>query len=146
MSKNENFEKMGGRKALITINKIFYDKVYLDPWLKLYFEQIPQQHIEDQQVDFMQKILGGENLFVGKAPPVAHMHVFVSEELFALRQELLKDAFIEAKAHPKLVEKWLMLDQSFKRIIVKKSPNDCQGRFKTDPVLNFPKPRGYVKL
>jgi len=140
MTKDEIFEKMGGRNILIKINKIFYDKVYKDPWLKLYFEQIPQQHIEDQQVDFMQKILGGQNLYVGKAPPAAHMHIFVSEELFDLRQKLLNEAFVEARAHPKMVEKWLAIDESFKKIIVKKSPEDCQGRFKTDPVLNFAKP------
>ncbi len=140
MTKDEIFEKMGGRNILIKINKIFYDKVYKDPWLKLYFEQVPQQHIEDQQVDFMQKILGGQNLYVGKAPPAAHMHIFVSEELFDLRQKLLNEAFVEARTHPKMVEKWLAIDESFKKIIVKKSPEDCQGRFKTDPVLNFPKP------
>lgn len=145
MTKDEIFEKMGGRNILVKINKIFYDKVYKDPWLKLYFEQIPQQHIEDQQVDFMQKILGGENLYVGKAPPVAHMHIFVSEELFDLRQKLLNEAFVEARAHPKMVEKWLAIDESFKKIIVKKSPEDCQGRFKTDPVLNFAKPIGYSR-
>jgi hemoglobin len=47
MSKLMAFEKMGGRNSLIHINKIFYDKVYKHPWLKQYFEQIPQQHIED---------------------------------------------------------------------------------------------------
>ena len=141
MTKYEVFENMGGINILIKINKIFYDKVYKDPWLKLYFEHISQQQIEDQQVDFMQKVLGGDNCYIGKAPPVAHIHIFVSEDLFDLRQQLLNEAFIEAKAHPILVQKWLMLDESFKKSIVKKSPAECQGRFKTDPVLNFAKPK-----
>ena len=140
MDKKALFERMGGRKSLIKINKIFYDKVYKHPWMKLYFENIPQQHIEDQQVDFMQKVLGGENLYVGKAPPAAHMHIFVSDELFEVRQQLLKEAFEEANAHPELAEKWMAMDYSFKKIIVKTSPEECKGRFATDPILNFPKP------
>lgn len=140
MSKLDEFEKMGGRKSLILINKIFYDKIYAHPWMKLYFEKVPQQHIEDQQVDFMQKVLGGENLYVGKAPPAAHMHIFIDEEVFDVRQQLLKEAFTEARANPILVEKWLSLDNSFKRVLLKESPTDCQRRFKTDPILYFPKP------
>ncbi|MEW6991123.1 group 1 truncated hemoglobin [Colwelliaceae bacterium 6441] len=140
MSKLAEFEKMGGRKSLITINKIFYDKVYKHPWLKLYFENIPQQHIEDQQVDFMQKVLGGENRYWGKAPPAAHVHIFITDEIFELRKKLLKEAFIEARASDTLIEKWLQLDNSFKRVLLKESPSDCKGRFKTDPILAFPDP------
>ncbi len=140
MDKKALFDRMGGRQSLIKINKIFYDKVYKHPWMKLYFENIPQQHIEDQQVDFMQKVLGGENLYVGKAPPAAHMHIFVSEELLEVRQQLLREAFEETNAHPELAEKWMALDYSFKKIIVKSSPAECKRRFTTDPILNFPKP------
>jgi len=140
MSKLEEFERMGGRKSLITINKIFYDKVYQHPWLKLYFEEIPQQHIEDQQVDFMQKVLGGKNVYVGKAPPAAHMHIFITEELFEVRKQLLKETFKEANTHPELAKKWLMMDESFKRVLLKNSINECKGRFLTDPILAFPNP------
>jgi len=140
MSKLLAFEKMGGRPSLILINKIFYDKVYKHPWLKQYFQQVPQQHIEDQQVDFMQKVLGGENLYVGKAPPVAHMHILINEEIFQVRKQLLEEAFIEAGAKQALIDKWLTLDDSFKRVIFKDSAAQCKRRFKTDPILDFPNP------
>ncbi|WP_082627233.1 globin domain-containing protein [Colwellia sp. TT2012] len=71
MTRLENFNRIGGRSSLVAINKVFYDKVYQHPWLKQYFLHISQQHIEDQQVDFMQKVLGGENNYIGKAPPIA---------------------------------------------------------------------------
>jgi len=140
MTKKAIFEQMGGRASLVKVNKIFYDKVYQDPWLKLYFQAIPQEHIENQQVDFMEKVLGGENRYAGKAPPAAHKHIFVTEELFELRQKYLKEAFVEAKAKPELVEKWLMLDASFLRIIVKSKSEECQRRFNSDTILDFPKP------
>jgi hemoglobin len=141
MSKLMAFEKMGGRNSLIHINKIFYDKVYKHPWLKQYFEQIPQQHIEDQQVDFMQKVLGGENLYVGKAPPLAHMHVLINEEIFQVRKKLLEEAFADTFAKQELIDKWLALDNSFKRVLFKDSSAQCKRRFKSDAILDFPNPQ-----
>lgn len=140
MSKIDNFERIGGRASLITINKIFYDKVYKHPWLKHYFLEIPQQHIEVQQVDFMQKVLGGKNLYVGKAPPVAHKHMFIPDDLFDVRKTLLIEAFSEACAHQELIDKWLALDESFRRLLVKKSPSDCVARYKSEGIIDFPNP------
>ncbi|PKI16132.1 group I truncated hemoglobin [Colwellia sp. 12G3] len=141
MTKIDDFNRIGGRASLIAINKVFYDKVYQHPWLKQYFLTIPQQHIEDQQVDFMQKVLGGENHYIGKAPPVAHSHMFIPDELFDVRKQLLVDTFSETGTHPELIDKWLNLDESFRRILVKKSPSECKPRFTTDPILNFDKPK-----
>lgn len=140
MTKLEDFNRIGGRASLLAINKVFYDKVYQHPWLKLYFLAIPQQHIEDQQVDFMQKVLGGENLYVGKAPPLAHSHMFITDELFDVRKQLLIESFNETNTHPEMIDKWLSLDESFRRILVKKHPSECKPRFTTDPILNFDKP------
>ncbi len=140
MNKAEKFEYMGGRAILIKINKVFYDKVYAHPWLKLYFQEIPQQHIEDQQVDFMQKVLGGKDVYVGKTPATTHNHMFIPNELFDVRKKLLEESFQEVNANSELIDKWLSLDESFRRLIINKSPDECKGRFKTDPVLNFPKP------
>ena len=140
MSKASSFEQMGGRSSLILINKIFYDKVYQHPWLKQFFENIPQQHIEDQQVDFMQRVLGGQNIYAGKAPPAAHMHIVITEEVFEVRQKLLKEAFNEAKASQELIDRWLTLDQSFKRVLLKAGPSQCKRRFNSDEILHFQKP------
>ena len=141
MSNIESFNRLGGRNSLIAINKTFYDKVYQHPWLKQYFLNIPQQHIEDQQVDFMQKVLGGENRYIGKAPHIAHKHMFIPDELFDLRKQLLLVAFRENNTHPDLVNKWLNIDESFRRILVKESPSECKPRFTTDAILNFAKPK-----
>jgi len=141
MTKIEDFNRIGGRASLIAINKVFYDKVYQHAWLKLYFIEIPQQHIEDQQVDFMQKVLGGENCYVGKAPPISHTHMFIPNELFDIRKQLLIESFNETNAHAEMIEKWLNLDESFRRVLVNKSPAECKRRFANDPILNFDKPK-----
>lgn len=141
MTKSTSFIQMGGRESIIAINKVFYDKVYNHPWLGLYFKEIPQDHIENQQTDFMQKVLGGENLYVGKAPPIAHQHMFIPDELFEIRKKLLIETFDETNAHPEMISKWLNLDESFRRILVKSSPEQCKPRFTTDAILNFDEPK-----
>ena len=135
------FESMGGTEIIQRVSKVFYDKVYEDAWLKLYFEAIPQEHIERQQVAFMQAALGGENLYCGQTPPAAHKHMYISEEMFLHRQLLLDQAFKECNASPILIEKWLKIDNAFFQRIVKSSPEECERRYKSDSILNFPNPR-----
>ncbi len=140
-SKLEAFKHMGGRESLVKVTKIFYDKIYQHPWLKLYFEHIPQDFIEEQQIDFMQMVLGGDNLYVGKTPPKAHKHMFIPEELFALRQRLLQQSFDEAGTNAMMVEKWLAMDASFKKLLINQSPSECEQRFRSEPILNFENPQ-----
>lgn len=140
MSNKLSYEQMGGKAELRKISKIFYDKVYKHPWLKQYFEKIDQERIESQQVDFMQKVLGGPKRYSGKTPPTAHQHIYITEELFTLRESLLIAAFEEADAHPALREEWLKLEHVFKAKIVRSNPSDCIQRFSHEGIINFPKP------
>ena len=64
----------------------------------------------------------------------------INEEIFQVRKLLLEEAFVEANAKQELVDKWLALDDSFKRVLFKDSAAECRRRFKTDPILNFPNP------
>lgn len=139
-TKSEEFKSMGGTAMLEKISKIFYDKIYEDLWLKLYFEEIPQQHIERQQVAFMQAALGGDNLYCGQTPPAAHKHMYITHALFEARQVLLDESFEEANASDLLIEKWQKIDDAFFNRIVKHAPEQCEKRYKTDKILNFPKP------
>jgi len=142
--RKEEFEAMGGRGMLIKVSKIFYDKVYADPWIGQYFQEVPQDRIEAQQVDFMTSSLGGGSVYLGRLPVPAHKHMFISEELFDLRQKYLEEAFVEAKASKELVEKWNKIDEAFRRRLVKKNLGDCEKRFFTDEILYFKDPNKKV--
>lgn len=142
-NKREDFEKMGGTVMLEKVSKIFYDKIYEDAWLKLYFQDVPQEHIERQQVAFMQAALGGENLYCGQTPPAAHKHMYITHALFEARQVFLDQAFAESNACEMLVEKWQKIDDAFFNRIVKHAPEQCEKRYKTDTILDFPKPPNY---
>ncbi|PHS13182.1 MAG: hypothetical protein COA86_17690 [Kangiella sp.] len=139
-AKRAEYEEMGGQVILEHISKVFYDKIYEDPWLKQYFVNVPQEHIERQQVMFMQAALGGENLYCGQTPPAAHKHMYITDDLYRARQVLLDEAFVECNASQNLIEKWLRIDDAFFNRIVKASPQDCQVRYKSDTILDFPRP------
>lgn len=140
MSTTTLFEKLGGYETLRRVHKIFYDKVYADNWLGLFFGGISQQVIENQQTDFMAQAMGGPQMYNGAFPIPAHKHMFITAELFDHRHELLKSALREANVNQENAEAWLKIDGAFRSALVKKSPSDCSPRFKTDDILIFPKP------
>lgn len=134
------FLEIGGKSTLEKVHKIFYDKVYEDPWISKFFHGIDQTMIENQQTDFMSMAMGGPQVYAGKFPIPAHKHMNISDELFELRSKMLKDSIKEAGVPDLLAEKWLKIDSSFRKGIVKKSLDECEKRFNTDEILDFPNP------
>lgn len=126
------FMEVGGRPLIEKVHKIFYDKIYADPWIGKFFISIDQKVIESQQNDFMGQSFGGKSSYLGKLPIPAHKHMLITEELFLLRTRLLTESLIEAKVSPEHIEIWLKVDGAFKNGIVKKSISDCVKRFVTD--------------
>ncbi|TWW08433.1 hypothetical protein E3A20_24390, partial [Planctomyces bekefii] len=116
------------------------DKLYADPWLGQFFRTIDQKHIEAQQTDFMVMLFGGPKNYGGRMPIDAHEHIMITEELFAVRQLMLKDSLIEARVPEKEMADWLRVDGAFKKVLLKASPQDCKKRFKMDEILDFPNP------
>lgn len=135
-----SFEQLGGRAILEKVSKIFYDKIYDHPWIGLYFKEVPQDVIESQQVDFMSQALGGPKVYLGKLPVAAHKHMLLDDEIFDLRERLLKEALVEANACEELQIRWLKIDEAFRLKIVKKSISECEKRYNTDTILDFPNP------
>ena len=132
-----SFEALGGRAILEAIAKTFYDKVYKHPWLGKYFQHVLQEHIENQQVDFMQQALGGPSVYRGRTPPSAHVHIHVTEHWFELRESLLLEALKEHRASEELILRWKKIELAFKSRIVKKDIQDCTKRYPTDDILDF---------
>ncbi len=134
------FEQIGGKEGIHKITKIFYDKVYKHAWLGLYFQHIPQDHIENQQTDFMIGSLGGPKVYMGRFPVPAHEHMFITDELFELRSALLIESFQEARTSPTVIEAWMKIDNAFKKRLVRQSPSECKKRYATDEILDFDNP------
>ncbi len=135
------FEDIGGKAVIARVAKVFYDLVFQDPWIGQYFADVKQETIEAQQTDFMTQALGGPKVYCGRFPIPAHKHMFISEELFIYRENLVKKALDEVGIAPQLQEAWLNIDRAFKNGIVKKSVDQCEKRFNTDEILNFENPK-----
>jgi hypothetical protein len=88
----------------------------------------------------MTSAMGGPQVYSGAFPIPAHQHLYITEEIFDLRHQLLRDSLEEASVPEGLAERWLKLDGAFKSGLVKKSLDDCKGRFTTDPIVEFPDP------
>ena len=113
------FYLIGGYDTLRQVHKLFYDKVYTHPWLGKFFSKHDQQLIENQQTDFMAQKFGGPRNYLGKEPQYAHEHMYITQELFDLRQCILRTALEEAKVEAELIERWLSIDSAFQKQVVK---------------------------
>lgn len=120
--------------------KVFYDKVYDDPWLKEVFKVIKQEIIENQQTDFMVAAFGGPKRYCGRSPKDAHLHIFSDEEMWVHRESLLEASLRETNLPEEFIQKWLKIDNAFKNVIVRNSPSECTKRFKTDEIIVVPNP------
>ncbi len=122
------------------INNIFYDKIFKDEWLKQVFAGVSEEHLRNQQTDFIVKAFGGPKRYSGRNPSDAHPHIFIQEDMWDLREKYLKEAFEESNAPEWMRKKWLDIDNAFKAAILKNSLADCSGRYRTEPIINIPNP------
>ncbi len=114
------FDAVGGEATLARVHKIFYDKIYAHPWLQQFFAGHDQAAIEGRQTGFMGEKMGGPP-YLGKPLPQVHENMYISPELYALRHRLLADSLKEAGITGELAERWLRIDNAFRRQISKDS-------------------------
>ena len=122
------------------VHRIFYDEAYAHPWLKLFFADIDQEYIEKQQTLFMSKAMGGPKRYFGRFVPQAHEHIFIPQELFDLRHDMLARAMLKAGVPDALREEWLRIDKAFERRVVKNGAAECRERWSGDGLRVFRKP------
>jgi hemoglobin len=115
------FDAIGGLPTLRRVHKIFYDKIYAHPWLGQFFVAHNQAAIEDRQTSFMGEKMGGDVTYMGKDLKTAHETMYVTQELFDLRQSILDESIREAGLPDELRERWLRIDSAFMKMIVKDS-------------------------
>lgn len=141
MAKQSLLEEVGGVETLEKVHKIFYDKIYVHPWLKQYFEGHNQEAIEGRQTSFMAEKMGGPKDYMGKPLAMAHRQMYITEELFQVRKALLRDSLQECGLSEELIERWLKIDSAFKKQMVKDSIETFyKDTFKYEKRVIVPKP------
>lgn len=124
----------------------FYELVYNDPWFKNIFRNIKQEIITSQQIEFMIQSLGGPKMYCGRSPKDAHPQVWVNEEIWQYREELLLKAMNKLNAPEELKNTWLKIDEAFKNVIINRGgPEECTLRDKADEIIYEPKPQLFKK-
>jgi truncated hemoglobin YjbI len=140
-SKQTLFDAIGGLETIRKVHKIFYDKIYAHYWLKLFFAGHNQQSIENRQTAFMAEKMGGPGQYYGKQPLMAHRQMYITQELYDIRHELLRDSLREAGVTEDLAERWLKIDYAFIRQIVKPSIESFyQTTFRYEQRVIIPQP------
>lgn len=119
-TKQTFYEELGGRKTLQQVHKIFYDKIYAHPWLKLFFDGFNQTIIEEKQSDFMGEKFGGP-AYTGKDLKQVHENMFIPEKLVNIRHDLLSQSLTEAGIDDTLATRWLRIDKAFMNQVSKSS-------------------------
>lgn len=65
---------------------------------------------------------------------------FSPQEIFFIRHALLDQSLTEAGVRDDLKQRWLEHDFGFKRALVKNSVDECEGRYKNEPIIVVKKP------
>lgn len=143
MAEDNLFDKLGGRATLERVHKVFYDKVFEHPWMKSFFAGVNRDAIEKQQTDFMTSNMGGGKIYCGGLPKPVHKHMFITTELYDLRQKMLIEAMNECGIDGELAARWIKIDDAFRGSLVKDGIDECEKRFATDELLAFPKPPSF---
>ena len=144
MGKSSLFDAVGGLPTLQQVHKIFYDKVYADPWLGKFFAGHEQVAIENRQTEFMAEKMGSKAKYPGKPLRQVHENMYISNELVALRTTLLRESLVEAGVDDSLAERWLRIDDAFAKQLVKPSVAEFYRdySFAYKQRIIHPKPRG----
>ena len=141
-NKQSLFEQVGGLPVLDHVHKVFYDKVYAHPWLGRFFDGHDQVSLERRQTQFMAEKMGGEVDYFGKGPAMAHRHMYITQELYDLRHELLRQSLEEVGVPEILRRRWLAIDYAFIRLIVKNSiAGFYHNSFRYERRVIIPKPQ-----
>lgn len=141
--KQSLYNTVGGLPTLEKVHKIFYDKIYLHPWLKQFFVGHNQKAIEGRQTSFMGEKMGGPK-YLGKPLKQVHENMYITQELYELRHQILKESLTEAGVPEDAAARWLKIDDAFMKQITKKSVEsfyrDYHFTFKQRIII--PKPQG----
>lgn len=119
--KQSLFDAVGGLPVLDHVHKVFYDKIYVHPWLGQYFAEHDQVAIERRQTQFMAEKMGSNVDYFGKGMKMAHRAMYITQEMFDIRKVLLTESLAEVGVADDLAQRWLKIDSAFQRQIIKDS-------------------------
>ena len=105
--------------GLTRILQAFYARVYADPRLAPFFQQVPQERAVQKQYEFLAALFSGSREYFGLNPFNAHHWMVISDALFDHREALFEQVLHEQRLPAHLVDRWLALHELFRSELVK---------------------------
>ena len=100
----------------------FYGRAFEDPRLGPFFEGLTKDWVAQKQYNFMRAKLTGDKSFFGNRPRKAHHWMVISHELFDHREAVMEACLRDAGLPERLIDRWLGIDEVFRKQIVKDAP------------------------
>ncbi|PCI45499.1 MAG: hypothetical protein COB41_01365 [Proteobacteria bacterium] len=121
-------DEIGEIEVVTRVHQRFYDYMYDDDYIGLFFHHRAKKLIIRKQTEFMVAAFGGENLYTGEPPAFIHMHMYITKEMSDIRDVYLRRAILEEGLSEALCQRWLAVDHSFHASIEKHSIDECVMR------------------
>lgn len=118
-------EEIGGEETVYRVHERFYEVMFNHPWLGQFFFGKSEEVLITKQTQFMVAAFNGPNRYTGDTPAFVHMHMFITDEVADLREQILRQAILDEGLSATIADRWLKVDQSFRSAIVKKSVDEC---------------------
>lgn len=118
----ELWEALGKGRLLSEILVDFYDRVYEDPLLLPFFQNVTKQRLIEKQYNFMCQVLTGEDVYFGERPRNAHHWMVISDELLDHREGLMESCLRRAGVAEKYVKRLRAIEEMYREDIVKDKP------------------------
>ena len=100
----------------------FYTRAFADPQLQPFFEGLTREWLVQKQYNFLKAKITGERSFFGNRPRRAHHWMVISDELFDHRESLMEACLRDAGLPEALIDRWLGIEEVFRKQIVKAAP------------------------
>ena len=113
-------ESIGGEEKVNTIHKHLYDYLFEDRWLGQYFYGKNKQTLIRKQTEFVMSMAGLSTGSLLESPYTMHMHMFINEEVYNVRQEYLRRSLIAENMGVEQIQVWIDFDNAFREAIEKK--------------------------
>lgn len=119
----EWYRAIGGDATVKQVLEVFYERVFADPLLGRFFVRTDKPTIRGKQFGFLKRCFTGEaDAYMGQRPRNAHHGMVISDEQFDHRAGLLRQVLVEVGLAPADVDRWMAVEEVFRRQIVKDRP------------------------
>ncbi|MGR9087429.1 MAG: globin domain-containing protein [Gammaproteobacteria bacterium] len=118
-------QEIGGEDVVFRVHQRFYEVMFNHPWLGQFFFGKSEVVLITKQTQFMVAAFNGPNHYTGDTPAFIHMHMFITDEMADLRENILRKAILDEGLSASIADRWLKVDGSFRSAIVKKSVAEC---------------------